>query len=212
MGSLNRFAISAFSRKYKSLAVAEELLVHKDTGQMLIKTATGDVVSFDSLSRHKMHIDDVTSRATNLGITGELFSVDLGTIELPEVMLDSVNFLDASLLLQLANAQKVLISIDLDYINLTDYETIAEYEPNVTLNINLRKTVGQTITNNPFIITDKLSVINNKVIDPKDFFPSGTDMTQYSMHLDSITVKRHTSYSDATPMRNILYGILIIIN
>jgi hypothetical protein len=212
MGTLNRFGVTVLSRKNKGTAVPEELMVHKEIGQVLIKTITGDIVSFDSLTRQKMHIEDVTSRATNLGITGDLFSVDIPTTELPEVILDNVNVLDSSLLLQSVNPKSILISVDLDYLNLVDTETVAEFEPDIILNFNFKKTVNSVLTENPGTITDKLSVINNMIIDPARFFVAGTDITGHSMHLDSIKVRRHTAYPGSTPMRNILYGVLVIID
>ena len=47
---LNRFAISALSKKYKDQALNEEIMVDKTTGEFLIKSPNGTLRPKNSIS------------------------------------------------------------------------------------------------------------------------------------------------------------------
>jgi hypothetical protein len=82
---LNRFALSALSRKNKTYAIPHEIMIHKEIGQISIKTPSGDVISTDSLTRIQNHIENVANRAKLANIWGDLYLLNLN-FEMPEVI------------------------------------------------------------------------------------------------------------------------------
>lgn len=58
----NRFGISALSKGRYQEAIPEELMVDKDTGQILVKNINGDISSYDTLVREAMIVDKLQKK------------------------------------------------------------------------------------------------------------------------------------------------------
>lgn len=129
----NRWAVSALSRENKASAVNDELMVHKDTAQMLLKRPDGTVISFDSISRFNTHKDIVESTAQTMGLTGVISMIDF-VIELPSKIQDGINLLEESVLLSEDPVSKLLVSLDMDCLEIAGGEAILLKElPNVEI-------------------------------------------------------------------------------
>lgn len=199
----NRFATSALSRKNKASAIPEEILVHKHTGQMLIKTAEGDVVSYDSMARLKNHLDKVTLFAQNNGLRGDISSVEFDDKELPEVIEEGVNLLSGPLTLKANDPKRWLISLDVDTIELSESDTIG-LEPTVEVKFN----VEQGITTQ---VKGPVSSIAAKIIDMASYFAVGSDLSQHSIAITSIRILKNDQYDESAQIRHILHSVLTII-
>jgi hypothetical protein len=210
---LNRFALSALSRKNKAYAVPHEIMIHKEIGQISIKTPAGDIISTDSLTRVQNHIENVSNRAKLANIWGDLYLLNLN-FEMPEVIDENVNLMDSPLLIKSAPFSGVMISIDLDSVLLsTDNDNIVESEPYVDLAVNFKRTLGNgSIEDNRYVISKKLNTINTMRIEPRNFLPTTvTDYSPYSMHLESIIVRRDSAiYHVETGIKNIIHSIVVV--
>jgi hypothetical protein len=205
----NRFGLSALSRSNKSSAINEEILLEKSTGQMLNKSTTGDIISYDYNSRLRDHINMVSILGQTNAIRGTVNTISFDNLELPAVITESSNLLTANLQLKASAAKRFLVSVDVDTIetSTTVAGAIGQYEPTVTLGLQFTISgVNTTAT-----VTGKLSEINTKVIDAANYYAPGTDLTNCSVTLTSITVARNSSYSGGTSLRHILHSVLIIV-
>lgn len=208
---LNRFAITGLSRKNKAYAVPHEIMVHKEIGQILIKTPNGDIISHDSLTRIQNHIASATHRANLAVMSGDLYLIDLD-YELPEVINENENQLKTQLLLKSAPIKGVMISIDVDCVLMSDNDSIVESEPFVDLTVNFKRTLPDgKVEDNRFTISNKLITINTMVIQPKNFLPGTADLSQYSLYLEKIIIRRDTAvYNPEIFIRNILHSIIVV--
>jgi hypothetical protein len=212
-GELNRFAITALSRKNKAYAVPHEIMIHKEIGQISIKTPSGDIISTDSLTRVQNHIENVGNRARLANISGDLYLLELD-FELPEVIEENINQLGTEVLLKSAPVTGALVSIDMDSVILSpDNDNIVESEPLVDLTINFRRTLANsTIEHNRFVISKKLHTVNTMIIEPKNFLPiTVTDTTPYSLYLEKIIIRRDSAkYAVSVPIKNIIHSVIVV--
>lgn len=78
---MGRFGISAYSRSQDRATIKnEELLVDKETGQMLIKTTEingGDIISYDNILTQQQTIQIMQNTAILNGLKGDILSIDL---------------------------------------------------------------------------------------------------------------------------------------
>jgi hypothetical protein len=204
----NRFGLSAISRSNKASAINEEILLNKATGQMLNKTTTGDIVSYDYNNRLREHLDKVTLLGQTNAIRGTVNMISFDNIETPDVVTDAANLLTSTLTLKASSPKRILVSVDVDDIEVssTIAGAIGVNEP--TISLTLRLTTGSTNTDN--VISGPLSQINTKIIDPAKYFPPGTDLTNYSMSITNLTVTKSALYA-ANAVRHILHSVLIIV-
>jgi tRNA uridine 5-carbamoylmethylation protein Kti12 len=107
-----------------------------------------------------------------------------------------------------------MISIDLDSVLLsTDNDNIVESEPYIDLSVNFKKTLADSsVQDNRYVISKKLNTINTMRIEPRNFLPTTiTDYSPYSMHLESIMIRRDTAiYNVATGIKNIIHSIVVV--
>lgn len=210
MSKLNRFALSALSRSQKAFAVPEEIMIHKNTGEVVIKTKTGDVISYDSLARLNSHIEDVTNLSYMVGITGDMSSIELDNILLPEVISENTNLVPVPLLLKNKDLDSILISADVDALIISDVDSLVEKESDIQ--IKLRIVNNSTSAATTYTIKKPVSFLNGYVIDMVE--TTGMTLTtlkNYTLFLDDFRVTRNTGYAAATSLRNILHSILVII-
>jgi len=210
---LNRYAITALSRKNKAYAIPHEIMIHKEIGQISIKTPNGDIISTDSLTRVQNHIENVTNRARLANITGDLFLMDLD-FELPEVIDENEDFLGSTIILKAAPITSgVMISFDIDAVLMSDNDSIVESEPILELAIDFKRTLpNSTIEHNRYNISKKLNSVNTMRIEPRDFLPiTVTDYTPYSLVLESAMIHRDSAVYDGTvTIRNIIHSIIVV--
>ena len=109
---IQRFAISALSRERKHEALNEEILVGKYTGEFYIKTKDGVVMSTDIMNREKASADEAIRIAELMGMTGEMYRVDLDMMIMPSHIDYSNNFIRNDVIEIPAGAKEVLLNLD----------------------------------------------------------------------------------------------------
>jgi hypothetical protein len=203
-GLLSRFGISFLSSHNKNNALPEELMVHKETGQILIKTNDGQIISYDSLARLRDHINATTIMAYNLDICGAMYSISLDSIELPEVVTENSNVFTNPVELFSNNAQKFLVSVDADAVEISNEAGLIEFEPFVKIDLSFKKDTEER----KIVVSSLLTKSNATVIYPGDFFPL-EDMSGYSLSLTGVTLMRNPAGS-TLQVKNILHSVLVV--
>ena len=199
-----RFGISALSRKFKNNALPTEIMIHKKTGQICVKTTEGDTISYDSLSRFNSHIKYLTDLSINLNFFGVMQSITFDNIELPEVIEFNQNLFDEPLLIKSNNFKKLLISIDIDSIEISSNNFLIEHEPNCTLVLKFKKDEDEQL----ITITKPLSVFNKNIVNINEYF-YGVDMSLYEVYIEELYITKNP-YSTSPTIRNILHSILTV--
>lgn len=184
---LNRFAISALSKKYKDQALNEEIMVDKTTGEFLIKSPNGTLMSFDAINRRRSTINDATDYALMQNMYGNMYEVKIDGLILPEPVAYDTEILSEPVTLK-SNLKKVLFFIDLDEIVVDgDVGEATENEPIVTIKI-LCKAAGKS---KEITIQKELKDINNNVIDVASNINFGN--SSYTTRIESLSFKKNTS-------------------
>ncbi len=199
-----RFGITALSRKFKNDAKPTEILLHKGIGQISVKTTEGDVISYDSMARFKSHIDYLTDLAINLNLFGKMQSITFDNIELPEVINFNQNLFNVPLLIKSNNFKKLLVSIDLDSVEVSSNNFLMEHEPFCKMTLLFKKDNDER----EIVINKSINSFNRHVIDVEEYFFS-EDMRQYEVYIKELCIQKNP-YSTIPSVRNILHSILII--
>lgn len=212
---LYRFGVSGLRREDKDNAVNEEMLIQKDTGQFLIKSMDGEIISADSLNRLSQHINDVRSRSEILGTTGVLNVMEFDDLELPNVVTENMNLLGSdTLLIDTKLNTKILFSSDHDYLDVSTLDAIISSNPT---NVELVFDITNTVDNITVSVTLDQTVekLNNTIIAPNKFSEFiGVPEDQYAnfnVKLKSLSFKGNP-VNASKKMKTILHSILVLIN
>lgn len=119
---IQRFAISALSRERKMEALNEEILVGKYTGDFHIKTKDGVFMSADIMNRMKASTTDAIRIAELMGMTGEIYQIELENLDLPGHIDYSVNFIKNEPIQLPVGIKEMLLNLDLDEYNIVNGE------------------------------------------------------------------------------------------
>lgn len=113
----NRYAISALSKKFKNKAYPNEIMIDKETGEIQIKCQDGNVISYNYLSRLNAHIDTLVFNSYNADLYGNIFEIELDSIDLPCTVQHSINLLDSPVEVTTRDFKAFIVSVDIDAIN-----------------------------------------------------------------------------------------------
>lgn len=185
---INRFAISALSKEFHDQSLNEEIMVDKTTGEFLLKSKKGTVISYDAIARRRSTITDATECATTQNMMGNMYELALEEYNLPAIVPYNDNILANSISLK-QNLQKVLFYIDLDEIIEGELAQVSEADPKVE--ITLRCGTGSTFEE--ITVEKSLNVFNNSMINVSDLVERPD--SKYSVVLSSIKFKK-TSNAD----------------
>ena len=119
---IQRFAISALSRERKMEALNEEILVGKYTGDFHIKTKDGVFMSADIMNRMKASTADAIRIAELMGMTGEIYQIELENLDLPGHIDYSMNFIKNEPIQLPVGIKEMLLNLDLDEYNIVNGE------------------------------------------------------------------------------------------
>lgn len=119
---IQRFAISALSRERKMEALNEEILVGKYTGDFHIKTKDGVFMSADIMNRMKASTADAIRIAELMGMTGEIYQIELENLDLPGHIDYSINFIKNEPIQLPVGIKEMLLNLDLDEYNIVNGE------------------------------------------------------------------------------------------
>lgn len=217
----HRFAISALSKNNKEYAYEEEILVDKNTSEILIKTPNGDIVSFGYSNRLKSNLDALKNTANYLKIFGNIYSVEFGdTVILPSTVSTGVNYLAESCTLNLSspesNFKQFILNCDITSYRYEENKlTINELYPEFSLDMDL---TFNDNTNSTVNITETSLRLNEKVLKLSDYL-STTDIQKEiktisfsNFRLTGKIIDRNgTEILDKTNLRTILYSLFILL-
>ena len=216
-----RLGISALSREDKANAVPEELMVDKSTGQMLIRTPDGHVVSQDAVQRLSTHIRQIEDRVTSNGYMGDIGVLELDS-EYPITMAaDPIITLvdtESAVVLFDDTPQEFLVSIDLDVVKLSStYSDLVATGDFITMGV--RYTRGEDL-DELVEVTLHSSALANKFFDPADVMPKtlitqtdivpdNFDMTGVTATLEKLEVVKSSEFEDASQYQYILNSVVV---
>lgn len=201
---MGRFGLSFLSKKKAKDAWTEELLVHKHTGEVLIKTPDNDVVSYNFNSRRQQHINDVEARAKVYGIAGMIYELDISdTIyQLPDAIPANTNIIADNPVIQ-GKIGRFLLSVDVDSYLYNAHALSTSYlDSNVGFTITLRSRGLDVAYINKSM---KASELANTVFKTSDFTDQAVDEIQLSGLL-------FTSDGTSTAVRTVLNSVLIVVD
>ena len=197
----NRFAVSLLSKSNRSGAKNEELMVDKKSSEISIKTPEGYVISHNSLSRQRNHIERIISYCQSISFNGSLNELIIEDIDYPWTPNLGVNILDGIEPINIGN-KDFIISLDIDPIELsTDFSKLAK---DLLITINLQ------VSNQPVELNYYISEINKRVISPSNI--EGYDPESPNVYINSIKFSKTELYSesDVVKLGIIIYSIMIV--
>ena len=113
MSIMNRYATSALSKQFKEKAVCEEILIDKQTGEIQVKSADGNIVSYNAMARLGSHVAILSFNSINADNYGNIFEFEPTHIDLP-ARIGNMNVVDSKTPI-LCN-KWFMVSIDTDKI------------------------------------------------------------------------------------------------
>ncbi len=188
---LNRFGISALSKYNANVAMNEEIMVDKTTGEFLIKGKEGYVISFDAMSRRKSMLENVDHVNSMMNMGGDVYLLDLDHLHLPAPVEYDTQILQNSVVLKEKNLNKLLFNVDVDEIIPNTIAEVSVHEPIVELAIHATKPGDNgEIYCVRFSIEKPLSEINNRIIRIEDIVLE-VPLNVYKVSLASLKIKKN---------------------
>lgn len=163
---LNRFGISALSKRNKEDALDGEIMVDKTTGEFLVKSeGEGYVISFDAMARMKSMLEDVDHMNRIMNMKGKVYLIDLDHLHLPTEVQYDTNLLANTITLKRGSLNRMLFHVDLDEIIPNPVAQRSTTEPYVNLDIHCTRTgFGQESYSIDFNICKPVSELNSRII------------------------------------------------
>lgn len=128
MSIIYRYGVSMLSRKNHIKALPEELMIDKETGQILLKQENGKIVSYDAMTRFKASVDNITSTAEKQMFLGLLTAVMPENMPLPRCISSNQSILVEEVV-ELGKVKRMIIQLDVDVVDTTStFGDIKSYE------------------------------------------------------------------------------------
>jgi hypothetical protein len=206
--AVDRFAVSLLSKGKKSDSLNEEVMINKDTGEILVKSTTGFFVSYDKFARLNSHINKLTTIAYTQNTLGKLYELDFDNYDLPAIVPENNNLISAPTVLFLTKIKKMIISMDLDNLRIMTGDTYIDIDPLIEISLLLATNSTQSTTYTENII---FNLDNNNIYVFEPRYPSVNpgDVVDYSVNLNSITVVRNNAPGDNIKL--LLHSILFVV-
>lgn len=188
---LNRFGISALSKHNANTAIEEEIMVDKTTGEFLIKSREGYVISFDAMARRKSMLENVDQINSMMNMGGDVYMLDLDHLHLPTPVDYNEQLLKNNVVLKDKNLTKLLFNIDVDEVIPNVVAEVSVHEPIAELVIHATKP-GENgeIYCVTFAIEKPLSELNNRIIRIEDIVLE-VPLNVYKVSLVSLKLKKN---------------------
>ena len=200
MSNGNRYGISLLSKNRYAEAYNEELMIDKSTGEILVKTAGGDVISYDYNSRVSNAIRNLRENALELGVFGTIGSITFDN-QYPFVVSAGKDCMHGSLEIH-TGPHKILFHIDIDSVKINSNGFSNErVDPELTIGYKILGQDGDlTLETIESVLTKKVSEWNKHVVVPG-----------WNNDTTSIVITRFYLNEDAG-IRHILNGFYIVID
>jgi len=163
-----RFGVSLLSKDRFDDAYNEEVMIDKFTGEVLVKTQTGDTISYNYNSRLKSHIIETKSIANNMSIYGDIINVEMDNdVYAPFIMEFDKNYITNTITIPYYNCKKILFNVDIDAITVNK-SGISSERNNLLLDMELLIYYNDDTTSDPIVISESIDQINHKVFNLTD--------------------------------------------
>lgn len=193
MSRATPFGISALSKSNRNGAYINEIMCDKNIGEMLVKTAKGDTISYSYFSRLKAMENSITTTALSHCKTGYIYSIIPDDVVLPYVI-DNMTLATAH---SYPGGSGVMVTLDI--MGLIDNEN--QMSNNLIDSITANYTIIYTDMNNVTHTIHKEILVNNMIYDYIDLrepmkeisisdisLTVGTNSENYSLILNNILV------------------------
>ena len=114
MSIIYRYGVSLLSRTNHIKAENEELMVDKETGQILLKRVDGKIMSYDSMTRFSQSMDRIASIAARHLIFGKIFNVLPENRDLPSALNNDEEILLGGEMIEFGPVNTLLLQLDVD--------------------------------------------------------------------------------------------------
>lgn len=114
MAIIYRYGVSLLSRGNHVDALPEELLVDKDTGQILLKRNDGKIMSYDSMSRYKESVNRICNTAFLQCLFGKVYNVLLDNTDLPIAFSNNDSILRGDETIVIPDVKRLMLQFDVD--------------------------------------------------------------------------------------------------
>lgn len=160
--TMQRFALSALSKDRYPESVKEEIMVDKNTGEILLKDKSGYIVSADTTNRLALAMRKAISDAEQSGICGQFYQMTFDDMELPKMISYNKNILSEPLDLS-SQINKFLLNFDISehFCNTDSIDLLNETE--CEIKVEAKRGSQQ------FIVTKKINDMNKFVINSMDY-------------------------------------------
>lgn len=150
MSIIYRYGVSMLSRKNHIKALPEELMIDKETGQILLKQVNGNIISYDATTRFKASVDHITSTAEKHMFLGLLTAVMPENMPLPKCISSNQSILVEEVV-ELGTVKRLLFQLDVDVIDTTTtFGDIKSYE-NIMVEIIIERNKKLTTIKEPVL-------------------------------------------------------------
>lgn len=197
MAHYRRFVLSFLDKSEYKKSFKEEMICDQMTGETLVRTKFGDIISPDAISRYTSHAQWVESQANMHGFNGELYDLQPDGMEYPSTINTHTNIIDSPVTIP-SGITRVIISLDCDCVKV-DSDLTKYLEPTVDISVDV------SINGVQHTIDSDSSMIGCCLVDVSKLSEGSAE----TITLDSIMVKSNRPAKD---MRIILHSIFIAIS
>ena len=196
-----RYAVSLLPRSLRAQAYNMECMVDHTTGEFLVKSEHGVVLSFDKYSRFTEHLNTFSNSCKSKRIVSKIYEIETDK-NFPSMIDVDTNILDSTIAFGVINTiDKIMISVDLDTIDISSVTSPvvleeAKTEIEVTLVCNKTEKT-KTFTN---------SQLNNYVFNIKELFPSDNESSE---PIACKSIKILTNGFESSNLKCLVSGILV---
>ena len=162
-----RFGISLLSKERFNEAYNEEVMIDKFTGEVLIKSKDGDVVSYNYNSRLKSQLSAIKLTANNMSVYGDIVSIEMDDVVAPFTMEYEKNYISTPIVLPYHNCKKILFNADIDPITISNIGLSHDMN-NMLVELSLSLLYNDNSTTAPVTISSHLNEFNSKVLTLND--------------------------------------------
>lgn len=193
MSIIYRYGVSMLSRKNHIKALPEELMIDKETGQILLKQENSKIISYDAMVRFKASMNAIIATAERHMFMGKIVSIVPTNTPLPKCITTGDQLLAAEVI-NLGPSKRFLMQLDTDVISTeSTFGDIKEYDK-VMVEIVVERNSVQTIIKEPLLH------FNEKIISFDDAQPTS---------ITSIKIINE-NFEDDAESQYILQNILIL--
>lgn len=158
-----RFGISLLSKKNRNIAFLEEVMIDKETGEVLVKTPEGDIISYNFNSRIKSHIIEARADADNMNVYGNIYNIEFNNVSLPSTLLYNTEYVTTPIELA-TKCRKLLIHLDIDPITINT-DDISYIRNNLLVDIKLELVFNDNTVSPEIVISKSINTLNTFVFD-----------------------------------------------